>query len=149
MTYPSSDFLNIGEETVEIVETAQNTAGHFITLRRVVQPASVLPQPSVYAHCDVIIDVLCGTLTYALGGETGQIRPGGRIIFPGGVLHTYGNLSVSEELVYFQVFAPCLSITLTNQTPFHLVNSGKGLQKTVAMLFTRLSNLCFTNGRKF
>ncbi|TDB68867.1 cupin domain-containing protein [Arundinibacter roseus] len=151
MTYPLPSFLNSSDETIELVETTQNQGGQFTTLRRVVRPALVLPQPYLHAHCDEIIDVLYGTLSYTLGGETGQIRAGGRIIFPGGLPHAHGNLSFSEELIYFQMFAPCRSADMPMPEMLTVMDSGKntgkgfsvGIQKTIIFFFARLSQqLC-------
>lgn len=82
--------INVGQLTIRylIDGSATGSAGIF---ELTVPPGSNVPPPHSHANNEEIIYVLEGVLSYTVGAETRDLRPGETMHTPKGVVHAFAN----------------------------------------------------------
>jgi mannose-6-phosphate isomerase-like protein (cupin superfamily) len=97
--------LDVGYTRLRLVLSAEDTNGAFALTEQPLQAQALAGPLHTHANEDGFIYVLSGRLGAQVDEKTVEVGPGGVVLVPRGVKHTFWNPTVSEA-VALEFFAP-------------------------------------------
>lgn len=91
----SGEVLSLGDITVTIKVSGQETNGAFALVESTVPPHFAGPPAHLHRHTTKAFYLVSGVLAFTLAEETIMVRQGGLVLVPPGLLHKFWNPTAS------------------------------------------------------
>lgn len=111
-------------DTFEFIETGESTNGERVKLKITLNSKGRTVDDHIHLEQDETFEVLSGTLTYFLKGETHKITAGETVVLPRKVAHNHYNTS-DEPLTYYQTITPAFDVDYFIENLSGLINDDK------------------------
>jgi len=86
-----TEVIRVGEVEIRFLHDKDGTGGSLDMFEVLVPPGAKVPAPHYHRDWDETVYGLAGTMTWTLGGETVETRPGGTTFIRRGVVHGFVN----------------------------------------------------------
>jgi mannose-6-phosphate isomerase-like protein (cupin superfamily) len=111
-------------ERLTFIETARQNGGEATVFEAQIAPGGHLPAPHLHPKQSERFEIVSGTLTVRLGGETVEAKPGDVVDIAAGVSHYFSNRT-GEDVRFRVEVRPALGIEELLETMYGLAADGK------------------------
>jgi uncharacterized cupin superfamily protein len=99
--------LSARGSTMFFKATHASTNGAFSFMERTLPPGGTKPPPHIHTNCEEAFYVLDGEIEFFLGDDSVIGRSGAFVLVPGGVSHTFGNVTTAPSRLLI-IHAPAM-----------------------------------------
>lgn len=124
-------------EHLKFLQTAADTNGQLLRAQVTVTPQQAILPLHIHRSCNESVELQSGRLGIQLGAKRTLLGPGGSVVVPAGVPHTWWN-DGTEEVRFTTEVAPAGSMELAFEALYGLARDGKVLVLANRMIPTNV-----------